>query len=61
MQNKKKQPQKSARPKNTSVQYIVWTQNGQPLPKSVAKRLDDAMQRIINDSKVPLLATVVQA
>ena len=44
----------------TTAQYIVWTQNGSPLPESLLTDLDKALQRIITNSKVPVLGTMVK-
>lgn len=42
------------------VNYIVWAMNGQPIPEGTIRKLDDAMQRVMDESHVRLAATILK-
>jgi len=37
-----------------AVQWTIWPMNGGPLPESVMRKIDDAVQKVVDDSKVRL-------
>ena len=41
---------KSRHQVNSGVQIVVYTMNGAPLPDSVKERLEESVQRIVNES-----------
>ena len=41
---------KSRHQVNSGVQIVVHTMNGAPLPDSVKEQLEQAVQRVVNDS-----------
>lgn len=42
-----------------SAQFIVWTMSGGPLPSHVVEKLDEAIQKVMDEAKVRLFATKV--
>lgn len=64
--NTKQRPQRKRTPRKraprTATGFFVWSMNGAPIPESIIKKFDDAMQKVMdeNERRLRLAGTVVR-
>ena len=59
MSKTKGKPKQVRRPRN-GWHFTVWAVNGAPVPEAIIKKLDDAMQSVMDESKVRLAAATIK-